>query len=476
MRIKVNGRWIEPRVGCSLAANYLSLGETRFRTSVSGEPRAPLCGMGICFECRVEAEDVPHVRSCQVNWQLPFDASPRRECREFVIVGAGPAGLAAARAIEAGGQRGLILDDNETAGGQIWRGEDRSCGGAEFWPQSRVVAAQPGELRIEQPTGLVDLRFGKLILATGARERWVPFPGWTLPRVMGAGGLQALVKSGLRIAGKRVVVAGTGPLLLAVAAALRKHGARVLLIAEQASTWPMVRFAASAFGKWGEMIRLMNSLRGVPYRWNTWVEAATGQDQLQHVLIRQRGEQRLISCDYLATGYGLVANTELAALLGCETAAGHVVVDSQQQTSVTNIFAAGELTGVGGVEKAEAEGSLAGWAAGGHTAEVARAQALVRRTRRWQHQLNRAFALRDELRALPKADTIVCRCEDVRHHVLRDHREWRAAKLHTRCGMGPCQGRVCGPAVEFLYGWRADSVRPPLLPTRVAALAAEPEP
>ena len=168
---------------------------------------------------------------------------------DVLIVGAGPAGLAAAYRAAENGLRVVVVDDNPAAGGQIWRGEQTKPASreAQAWFErirsvdiqlingARVFQQpQAGVLLAETPSGVCELRYEKLILATGARERFLPFPGWTLPNVMGAGGLQALVKTGLKIEGKKVVVAGSGPLLLAVAAYLRSRGADVLLIAEQA--------------------------------------------------------------------------------------------------------------------------------------------------------------------------------------------------------------------------------------------------
>jgi hypothetical protein len=116
------------------------------------------------------------------------------------------------------------------------------------------------------------------------------------------------------------------------------------------------------------------------------------------------------------------------------------------------------------------EGEIAGLAASGKH-ESARALFPFRaKQRKFANLLNRTFALRDELTKLPLPETIVCRCEDVTFERLREHHSWRAAKLQTRCGMGPCQGRVCGGAVEFLFGWRAESVRPPILPVKIDSL------
>ena len=191
-------------------------------------------------------------------------------------------------------------------------------------------------------------------------------------------------------------------------------------------------------------------------------------------MVLRRGRKRWsVSCDYLACGFHLVPNLELAELLGCEIDGGTVKVDEFQQTSVPRVYAAGEATGIGGLELSLVEGEIAGLAIAGRHDEARRLFPMRAKQRRFGDLLNRTFALRDELKSLPEAETIVCRCEDVVFDRLRGHDSWRAAKLQTRCGMGPCQGRICGGAVEFLFGWKAESVRPPILPVRVDSLISE---
>src|SRR5262249_6857519 len=161
---------------------------------------------------------------------------------------------------------------------------------------------------------------------------------------------------------------------------------------------------------------------------------------------------------------------ELAELLGCATEDGSVTVDEYQQTTVKYVYSAGESTGIGGLELSLIEGEIAGLAAADRRDEARKLFPIRERHRKFAEVLNRTVALRDELKYLAAPETIVCRCEDVTLERLRRHESWRAAKLQTRCGMGPCQGRVCGGAVEFLFGWRAESVRPPALPVRVESL------
>jgi hypothetical protein len=166
-----------------------------------------------------------------------------------------------------------------------------------------------------------------------------------------------------------------------------------------------------------------------------------------------------------------VPNTELAELLGCELRNGFVSVNEFQGSSCENVFCVGEPVGIGGVETALIEGQIAGHVSAG---KIERARELFKKrdaARKFATLLEEAFVLREELRGLPAPDTFVCRCEDVTFSRLTRHSGWRDAKLHTRCGMGPCQGRVCGPAAEFLFGWKVDSVRPPIFPARVESLA-----
>jgi hypothetical protein len=142
---------------------------------------------------------------------------------------------------------------------------------------------------------------------------------------------------------------------------------------------------------------------------------------------------------------------------------------------VPGIYCAGEPTGIGGLDLSLAEGQIAGLAAAGHHDG---ARALLQGRRKLDEfaaALSKTFALRDELRNLPDRETFVCRCEDVTLGQLLRHNSWRSAKLHSRCGMGPCQGRICGPAVDFLFGWQLESVRPPLMPVRVETLALQSE-
>ncbi|GHF28423.1 thioredoxin reductase [Deinococcus metalli] len=411
---------------------------------------------------------------------------------DIAVIGAGPAGLSAALNSARSGQTVTVIDAQPTRGGQIWRGASvgtpgpatallsalDACANVRWLGRTEIAWVETGgsdwTLVLSRPDGLTRLHVGRVILATGAVERFLPFPGWTLPGVTGAGALQAMVKSGLDVRGARIVVAGSGPLLLAVAAGLRRAGARVLGIAEQAPLTSAARFGVAAArlgGKARDSAALAWALRGVGYWPDTWPVRADGDDTLKRVTLRRAGRPVTLNCEWLAVGFGLVPETRVAVLLGCAlTDAGAVRVDAWGQTSVPGVYAAGELTGVGGVDKALHEGAVTGCAATGQTERLRGAAATSARHSAFQAALDRAFTLRPEVRGLPAPDTVVCRCEDVTHGQLRAQASWTDAKLQTRCGMGACQGRVCGPATEALYGWRFSGVRPPLVPLPLSDL------
>jgi NADPH-dependent 2,4-dienoyl-CoA reductase/sulfur reductase-like enzyme len=407
---------------------------------------------------------------------------------DVVVVGGGPAGLAAAVHAAEAGARTLLLDEAPRPGGQIWRHRVEPPAAARPWLErfarsgaTRVSGAtvidiiSPATLVAEQGGRAKAVTFGRLVLATGARERFLPFPGWILPGVLGGGGAQALLKSGAGFHGLRVVVAGTGPLLLAVAAALAQGGARVVAIAEQT---PLARLAAFATvlarhpRKMAEGLGYAARLVGVPYRTGAWVRAVEGRGRVERVVMTDGHRERSLVCDVLACAFGLVPNLELPRLMGCLTESERIVVDESQQTTVPGVFAGGELCGIGGVDQALVTGAIAGLAAAGRPAP----EGLWRRRegeRAFAAAFEEAFALRDELRALARPDTVVCRCEDVSLGRIDPQWSARQAKLYTRAGMGPCQGRVCGPALAFLHGHEADSVRPPLKPVPLSALEDE---
>ncbi|PPT90902.1 NAD(P)/FAD-dependent oxidoreductase [Xanthomonas theicola] len=426
-------------------------------------------------------------------------AEPRALHYDVVVAGAGPAGLAAALAAAGHGRRVALVDLQARAGGQIWRHDvthapprlaartlaQLAASRVDFLAQTQLLMAQGQQLLADGPQGARWIGYDALVLATGARELLLPFPGWTLPGVTGAGGAQALAKQGWPLAGKRVLVAGSGPLLLASAATLRRHGAQVLGIVEQASLRALAGFAAQLPLRWPDKalqaLAVRARLAGVGYHSGSVVLSAQGDGQLQSVEIDGPRGRRRIDCDQLAVGYGLVPNVELAQLLCCRLArsGAHpcVAVDAQLRSSVEGVYAAGETLGIGGRDCARVEGAIAGHLAAGHDAAAQALQPQRRRARAFAALLRRQFALDPRIHALAAPDTLVCRCEDVPLSALRGHADLRDAKLVSRCGMGACQGRICGSALTELglaprrADFSDDGRRPPLFPVRLDALA-----
>jgi NADPH-dependent 2,4-dienoyl-CoA reductase/sulfur reductase-like enzyme len=392
---------------------------------------------------------------------------------DLAVVGAGPAGLAAAAFAASTGNRVVLLDSAVLPGGQYWRHRRdvppastrfRILAGqlprVDYRAETSVWFAEPGFVL---HTSGGEIEADRLVLATGAHDRVVPFPGWDLPGVTTAGGAQALLKGDGVLVGRRVVVAGTGPFLLPVATGLAAAGAQVLGVFEANNPVRMVRHLPVPPTKLAEAAGYAATFTRyrIPYRVNQTVIAAHGDREVEAVTVA--GER--IACDALAVGFGFVPAIELPVLLGCatrlDTDANLVVsVDYAQRTSVAGVYAAGEVTGVGGAELAIVEGTLAAAAATGSDPPTG---LLRRRT-----TLRRFAAALHAVHPVPRGwvdrvgdETVVCRCEEVRLSAVREAvtelgaPDARTVKLLTRTGMGWCQGRICGEAVARLVAVRA---------------------
>jgi thioredoxin reductase len=346
------------------------------------------------------------------------------------------------------------------------------------------------------------IRADAVLLATGGYERVLPFPGWTLPGVVTAGGAQAMLKGGLVVPGHRAVVAGTGPLLLPVATGLAAAGVTVAALVESAGPRAVGRRAgalAAAPGKAveaaGYAARLLR--HGVPVLARHTVVEAHGTDRLEAVTVAaldaggrvRPGTKRRVPCDSLAVGHGMLPHTDLAETLGCRIDAVNVAVDDEQRTDVPGVWAAGEATGIGGAALALAEGHIAGRSIAARLAGVVPDPRGWERAGRSRAALRRFFAALDDAYAPPAHwteqvtdDTVVCRCEEVRAGAVREAArelgagDLRTVKLLSRAGMGWCQGRMCGPGVAGIAGCEEAVTRRPLArPVPLGVLAREPE-
>lgn len=432
---------------------------------------------------------------------------------DLAVLGAGPAGAHAAMAARQAGLSVAIVDEAPYAGGQIYRtsldggagrGPDGRAGdalrrelgrsgldcmlGHAVWTVSTVPLglslAGTGQVRSLQPRALV--------VAAGAVERVVPFPGWTLPGVIGLAGITALLKGAGPLPPGPLVVAGRGPLLAAAAAGLLARGVRVACVVDGASRADWLRALPPLLSRPGLVLRGAGWLRrlrraGVPVLHGHRVVEACGDRSLQSVRIRPlrraAGREVVVEAGLLAIGDGLVPSTEALALLGvtrrhCPLEGAWVpVLDRDGRTDVSGVYAAGDGTGIRGAEAAALGGRLAGLAVAHDlgalsVAEHARSVAPLRyRQLRAVHAGSAMARLMTPpvamLAAIPH-DTVVCRCEDVTRAEIdavfaAGARTLDQLKARTRCGMGPCQGRVCAPIVSVLASLHTN-VKDPLPP------------
>ncbi len=435
---------------------------------------------------------------------------------EIAIVGAGPAGLAAAAAASAAGCRVTIVDAYNRLGGQYYKQTPAEFGaqaphtlhhdfsvaerlfaavtdcpsvskhlGASVWTaQGPSAPGEPTTLYVTGEEGGDELRARHVILAPGAYDRALPFPGWDLPGVMTAGAAQSLVKSQRVLPGRRVVLSGSGPFLLPVAVSLAQGGAEVVAVYEATTVGGWARHAPRAWGHWDKLAEGRDyamTLRkhGVPVSFGRAVVRAEGDSRVQQVTVAQLaadwspipGSEERLQVDTLCTGYGFVPSTELSYLLGCahrfEPVQGAFIArhDGDMRSSRPGIFVAGEITGIGGSAVALPQGAIAGLAAAralGRLSvdDAAQRMAPHRRALRHQHafatMLQRIFQPGSGWMTWMAPDTIVCRCEEVTRRQIETAiqeyhaRDVKTVKSTTRCGMGLCQGRVCGHVVATL--------------------------
>ena len=588
------------RSGQTAGAALLADGVSSWRVTRSlGRPRGIFCGIGACFDCLADINDDRAVRACLVRLRdgdrvqtsrslgpddlvRPADAAARPAPAaqgpdivraDVAVVGAGPAGLAAALAAADLGCTVVLVDSGPAAGGQIYRqglaGTDDTGGRAGTVPPRLLRAAghprirhlaettvwqaaadrsgpdgNPGGNRGgSDPRGgtagehadgfslwLADtagraagggrLQTRAVVVATGATELVLPFPGWDLPGVTTAGAAQALLKGQHVTAGARVLVAGSGPLLLPVAASLAQAGVRVAALLEATSArWSAAR--AASLARFPARLReaagyaAVLARHRVPVRTGWAVVACRGASRVQEATVARvdpdwhpvPGTAYQVAVDAVHVSFGFSPALELARQLGCAEVphparpVAAVWHDADMATSVRGVFAAGEATGVGGARVAELEGYLAGAAAARY---LGRAGSFMPRTRGIREALARGrrfAALLDVVYPFPgghasragwldwpEPDTVACRCEEVPwsavgEAVAAGAVNLRSVKGVTRCGMGYCQGRVCGPILQAAVAAAAGvpladagdlHARPIVVPVTLGAIAAEP--
>jgi NADPH-dependent 2,4-dienoyl-CoA reductase/sulfur reductase-like enzyme len=426
--------------------------------------------------------------------------------RRLVIVGAGPAGLAAAIAAAEAGLEPMVLDEQPRAGGQIYRQPPPAFSArpvAATGPSARRGAEllgrfdslrdritllsetrawgvfPPRRLAVSGPHGWDMIEAEALVLAPGAYEYVPPFPGWTLPGVMTPGGAQHLAKAMHVRPGRRALVAGTGPFLLVVAEGLHRAGVEVAGVVEAARTAEALAALPRLLTHprlLREGLGYLHRLRraGIPVHRGAVVAEARGDGELREAVVAPCDREwrpdlsraRAVAVDTLCVGYGFVPRTQLAQLAGCrlrfadELGGWIPEADEDLQTSVPGVWVAGDGRGVAGALVAQEEGTLAGLAAARELGALSREAFLGarkpvrRRLRRLGHfraALDRLSRVRPGLSTLAAPDTVVCRCEELTRAEVETGLDFggtdlRTLKVMTRLGMGPCQGCLCWPA------------------------------
>jgi thioredoxin reductase/bacterioferritin-associated ferredoxin len=455
---------------------------------------------------------------------------------DLIVIGAGPAGSAAALAAARHGLSVQLIDEAESAGGQTYRapapwkliapekGDDDTVAGNElraalaaskvqtFYGRRVWTISRGFEVYAVSEEGSESFSAPRIIAATGAHERVVPFPGWTLPGVIGLAAATILMKSQGMLPGRRVVVAGCGPLLVSVAAKIVSGGGDLAAVVDLAgpsdwlSTLPaLLRRSRLLSCGIGWMLAIGKAR--IPVYFRHGVRAAEGQNRVGRVLIGPvdkagatvGGREKAFDVDTLVVGHGLAAGAEVPKLLRAgmvydRLRGGWVPqVDTCGRTSVDGLFAIGDGAGIRGAEPAAIAGTIAGLAAArdaGRLPAGAFATSMAALGRKWRSYRAFADAIGGLMMPRPAQvdaitpDTVVCRCEDVTRASIDAAARDGAADVNqlkhfTRCGMGPCQGRMCEDAAAELLaqarGVARESVgfwtgRPPLRPVPLQVL------
>lgn len=456
-----------------------------------------------------------------------------------VVVGAGPAGLSAALLAADAGAAVMVVDEYVKPGGQYFRQPQAQFGrvNAAILGKSYIAGKaliervaqhdritlmtgalvwggfDGGILEVERDDRCERIAGERMIVATGAYERPIPFPGWTLPGVTTAGAAQTLLKAQFVLAGRRIVMSGSGPFQLPVATQLLKAGAEIVEILETVSAGDFFKPFPQPWrhiDKIEEAARYFATLlaRRVPLRFRQAVVEAHGDDRVEEAVIAPLDadgrplldKARTVAVDAILVNSGFVPSLQIPRLLGCETrwdAPGScwvVACDGNQRSSQPSVFVAGEATGIAGHRVALAEGEIAGLHAaadlGYLTSDDLAARLRQPLADRERHQsfadhIKRSFAPRAGRYDTIAGDTIVCRCEEVTAaNILGVAAEWggslRAVKQCTRAGMGQCQGRICEATVARLAARASgraleavgrDTARPQVKPVSLKALA-----
>lgn len=458
----------------------------------------------------------------------------------IIIVGSGFSGITAAEILADHNLSILLIDENIHFGGQLLRKIPEELGEYPAYKPEKIKRAgfnfvdkvknkkitlmnktillgvyENNEILIEyNREQTFSLKYDVLLFATGARERFLPFKGWTLPGVYSTGMLQVLIKSSGVLPARKILLAGSGLFLFAAAYEFLKNGGELLGIMEQSPFWNKIKFFPQIFhqfSKFAEGGRYLSKIyfSRVPVKYQRHIIEARGDTSLEEVVIGKldkkgeliQGSEKTYRTEALVTGYGFVPNIEAPQLAGCaleyaRDKGGWIVsVSDRMETSIEGILAAGEITGVGGAQKSLTEGKIAAYTILeklGIEDEKKLAPLFKKLTKERKHHLSFVKCFNSLYGIKPKTileipdDTIVCRCENIDMKSIKNAvqtgkscHDPNSLKVSTRCTMGQCQGRICSPVIYDLLHTLCDnspeeiglfSVRPPLKPVSVKAL------
>jgi NADPH-dependent 2,4-dienoyl-CoA reductase/sulfur reductase-like enzyme len=554
VRISLDGVPVEARPGEILAAALAAAGALDLRETRGGGRRGIFCGMGVCHECLVTVDGEPNRRACMTTVRAGMDVrrqrlrddpgpappppgAPAEEAPDVLVVGGGPAGLSAALAARRAGADVVLLDERPALGGQYFKQlgkplafaagptdaqfregvaliEAVRAAGVRIVHEAAVWGAfAPDEIAATAPGLSAVYRARRVVVASGAYERGVPMPGWTLPGFMTTGAAQTLLRAYQVAPGRRVLVGGNGPLNLQVASELIRAGVEVAALVETAPAPGFARAGAvmAALRTGPDLVRdgLVYLARlkraGVPVLHGHAVVAAAGEGRVRAATVARIdadgrpvfGTEREFEVDAVCVGFGFQPSADLSRALGCahrfDAARGMLVAvrDDDGRASLPEVFVAGDAGGLGGARIAQAQGWLAGAAAAADLgfpadpAETARRRADLARNRAFQDALWRIYAAPRITTQLAAPDTPVCRCEEatlaqVEAELADGVRHAGSVKRRTRAGMGRCQGRYCGPVLAELAAARAGEAvgefdlfapRAPVKPVPIGAIA-----
>ncbi|AIS16242.1 FAD/NAD(P)-dependent oxidoreductase [Pseudomonas rhizosphaerae] len=416
-----------------------------------------------------------------------------------VIVGAGPAGIRAAQTLAAHGLRPCLVDEALQGGGQVYRRApgnfqrpanqlygfearkaqavhqtlDAMSAQIDYRPDTLVWNAEDGHLHTLSQQRVSTVKYDRLLIATGATDRILPVPGWTLPGVYSLGAAQIALKSQGCAIGEQVVFAGSGPLLYLVAYQYAKAGARVLAVLDsspfgaQVAALPRLLLQPATLAK-GLYYRAWLTAHGIAVHQGATLVEVVGEQKVEAVTWQRAGSRHSLACDGLAFAHALRSETQLADLLGCQFSwsplnrAWLPSRDRAGRSSVPGVYLAGDGAGIMGADAAEMAGERAALALledMGITIDRVRGTQLERQLARIQGfraGLEAAFPFPDSWASQAPDQLMLCRCEEisvgeVRQVVAQGHTDINRVKAHCRVGMGRCQGRMCGSAtVEII--------------------------